>query len=188
MVWNTWLTTTGARPRLGSSNISSRGRVMSALAIATIQEVAPSHRWVRACQRGGIRRRVRRSEVQPAVWPPLVVVGHVDPQDSLEVASTQDERPVQAFPPDGPHPALGEGVRPRSLERGENRGDALGGEDRIEALGELGVPTADQEAEWRMLGEVSSLLGHPRRVRMPCHAGHVNAPRPQLDGEQHVEV
>jgi hypothetical protein len=35
-VSNTWLTTTGARPRLGSSNISSRGRVMSALAIATI--------------------------------------------------------------------------------------------------------------------------------------------------------
>jgi hypothetical protein len=51
------------------------------------------------------------------VWPPLVVVGHVHPQHSLGVASTQDERPVQAFPPDGPHPALGEGVRPRSLER-----------------------------------------------------------------------
>ena len=38
-----------------------------------------------------------------------------------------------------------------------------------------------------MFGEVPSLLGHPRRVRMPCCAGQVNAPRPQLDGEQDVE-
>jgi hypothetical protein len=33
------------------------------------------------------------------------------------------------------------------LERGEDGGDALGGEDRIEALGELGVPITDQEPE-----------------------------------------
>jgi hypothetical protein len=74
-------------------------------------------------------------------------MGHVHPRHSLEVAPTQDERPVQALPPDSPHPALGEGVRPRGLERSEDGGDALGGEDRIEALGELGVPITDQEPE-----------------------------------------
>lgn len=36
-------------------------------------------------------------------------------------------------------------------------------------------------------GEVAGLLGHLRRVWMPCRCGQVNAPRPQLDGEQHVE-
>jgi hypothetical protein len=33
------------------------------------------------------------------------------------------------------------------LERGEDRGDALGGEDRIEALGVLGVSVTDQETQ-----------------------------------------
>jgi hypothetical protein len=77
------------------------------------------------------------------------------------VSSTEDERPVQAFPPDGPHPALGEGVRPRGLERGKDRGDALGGEDRVEALGELGVPVADQENEVADARSGSELAGSP---------------------------
>src|SRR6266540_4567438 len=98
-------------------------------------------------------------------------MGHVLPEHSLKMAPTKDERPVQALPPDGPHPALGEGVRPRSLERGDDRGAALRGEDRIEALRVLGVLITDQETEWRTLGEVPSLLGHPGCVRMPCHSG-----------------
>ena len=36
-------------------------------------------------------------------------------------------------------------------------------------LGVLGIPIADQETEWRRLGEVASLLGHPRCVRNSLH-------------------
>jgi hypothetical protein len=74
-------------------------------------------------------------------------VSHILAKDPLQVTATEDEYPVQALPPDSPHPALGEGVRPRGLDRSEDGGDALGGEDRIEALGELGVPITDQEPE-----------------------------------------
>lgn len=81
------------------------------------------------------------------MWAPGVVVSHVLAKDPLQVTATEDEYPVQALPPDSPHPALGEGIRRRGLERGKDRGDALGGEDRIEALRVLGVPVTDQETE-----------------------------------------
>ncbi len=105
--------------------------------------------------------------------------------------STQDERPVQALPPDGPHPALSEGVRPLGSERGEHDSGAVGGEHRVEAPGVLGVPISDQEPERPTLGEmkrqVPGLLGHPHRVRMSRRCGQVDMPRLQFDGEEHVQ-
>ena len=64
-----------------------------------------------------IRPGVRRLELKAAVGPSPVVVGGVDPKDSLEVAAAQDQHPVQAFGPDRADPPLGERVRARGPDR-----------------------------------------------------------------------
>ena len=111
---------------------------------------------------GRIRRRVRRSEAEAAVRPARVVVGEVLAEDVLEVTPTEYERPVQALPPDGPHPPFGEGVRSRRPERGKDDLRAIGREDRIEAPGVLGVPIPEEEAKRttpsQVEGEVAGLL------------------------------
>lgn len=84
------------------------------------QDVVTSHASEVGERSGRIRRRVRRSEAEAAVRPARIVVGDVLAEDVLEVTPTENERPVQALPPDGPHPTLGEGVRSRRPERGED--------------------------------------------------------------------
>ncbi len=117
------------------------------------------------------RRRVRRSEVEAAVRPPRVVVGDVLAEHPFEMTSTEDERPVQALGSDGVHLSLGEGVRPRSPERGENDPHSLAREDAIEAPRVHGVPIPEEEAKRPVSGqvpsEVPSLLGDPGGVGMP---------------------
>jgi hypothetical protein len=81
------------------------------------QDVAPSHASEIGERSGSIRRRVRRSEAETAVRPARVVVGGVLAEDVLEVTPTEHDRPVQALPPDGPHPPFGEGVRSRRPKR-----------------------------------------------------------------------
>ena len=61
-----------------------------------------------------------------------VVVGEVLDQDLLKMAATEDEEPVQALPADGADEALGEGVRPRGLNRRLDDPDALGAEHVVE--------------------------------------------------------
>lgn len=111
------------------------------------QDVAPSHASEAGERSGRIRRRVRRSEAEAAVRPARVVVGDVLAEDVLEVTPTENERPVQALPPDGSHPTLGEGVRSRRPEWDEDDPHAIGREDRIEAPRVLGVPIPDEEAK-----------------------------------------
>jgi hypothetical protein len=63
-----------------------------------------------------------------AVWPPLVVMVYALPEHSFEVAPTKDERPVQALPPDV---STQRSARALVVEAwGEDRGAAVGGEDR----------------------------------------------------------
>ena len=95
----------------------------------------------------GIRQRVRRSQIDPAVRPLGVVVGDVVAERSLEMRPTEDERPVKGFTCDGADPSFGEGVRSRSADRGEDGLDAVRGEDRVEAPRVLGVSVPDQVAK-----------------------------------------
>lgn len=67
---------------------------------------------------GGIRGRVGRSQVDPAVRPIHVVVGDVFAEGPFEMRPTEDERPVKAFTSEGADPSFGERVRFRSADRG----------------------------------------------------------------------
>ena len=53
---------------------------------------------------------IRRPKIEPAMGPLLVVVRDIGPKDTFEVSPTKDERPVQAFGPEGAHPAFAERV------------------------------------------------------------------------------
>jgi len=73
------------------------------------------------------------------MWPVLVVVKAVDAEHVLEMAAAEDQDPVEAVGASGAHPALGEGVRVRGLDRCANHLDALRPEDLVEGTAELRV-------------------------------------------------
>ncbi len=62
-----------------------------------------SCRWVE-------ERRVRRSQIEPAMGTVGVVVLHVGVQDAIEIPTTQVERPVKELSSNRSHPSLSEGV------------------------------------------------------------------------------
>jgi hypothetical protein len=64
---------------------------------------------------------------------------NVDPEDVLEVASGEDEQPVQALRPHGPDPSLADGVGTRRPDGSANHLQALGRKHLIERTAELGV-------------------------------------------------
>ena len=68
-------------------------------------------------------------------------------EDPVQVAVVSDQDPVQAFGPNGAHPAFGVGVRPGRPRWDLECLDASCGEHRVERRGELGVSVADQETE-----------------------------------------
>jgi hypothetical protein len=88
-----------------------------------------------------------RQELQRPMWPVLVVMAAVDAEHVLEVAAAQDEDPVEAVGANGAHPALGKGVRVRSMDRCADHPDVLGAEDLVEGVAELRVTIADEEPE-----------------------------------------
>jgi hypothetical protein len=61
-----------------------------------------------------------------------VVVLHVGPEHAVEMPASEDEHPVQALRPDGSDPSLGEGVRVRSADRGEDHLGSFRAEDLVE--------------------------------------------------------
>jgi hypothetical protein len=72
-----------------------------------------------------------------------VVVMDEDAKDTLEVASVQDQEPVEALGADGPHEALGDRVRLRCTNRRLDDLDAFVAEDSVEVVRELAVAVAD---------------------------------------------
>ena len=95
--------------------------------------------------------------------PVLVVVAVVDPEDVLKVAPAEDEDPIKAVGTNRPHPPFGVGVRVWGLERRPDHLDALGPEDLVEGVAELGVAVVDEEPERVLIaephGERARLLG-----------------------------
>ena len=73
------------------------------------------------------------------MWPVLVVVAAVDAEYVCKVAAADDEDPVEAVGANRAHPALGEGVRVRGLDRCADHLDAFGPEDLVEGAAELRV-------------------------------------------------
>lgn len=114
-------------------------------------------------------------EVDAPVWPSGVVVLDVDGEYVLEVASVPDQCPVEALVPYCSDPALGVGVGLGRSHRGLHDAHAVGGEDRVEALGELGVAVADEELKAGVLarqahGQVAGLLGYPGAAGTGAHS------------------
>ena len=104
--------------------------------------------------------------MQGAVGPVCVVVIDELAEHVLEVATVQDDEPVEAFSADGADEALGNCVRLRRSHGGVDDLDAFAGEDGIEVARVLGVAISDQEAETRRLllerpGELACLLSDP---------------------------
>ncbi len=65
----------------------------------------------------------------------------------FELATAEDEQPVEALSTDAADPALGVGVRVRRLDGCADHRDPLSSEDVIEAAAELGVAIVDEEAK-----------------------------------------
>jgi transposase len=99
------------------------------------EEVAP---WDLRRVKGRYGRRIgsaaaiRRSQVERSVWTLLVEVADVDAEDVLELAATEDQEPVEAFPAHAADPAFGVGVCVRRLDRCSDDPDALAAEDAVE--------------------------------------------------------
>jgi len=123
----------------------------------------------------------------------FVVMSDVLGQNLLEMASTEDEDPVETLSADGAHESFGERVRPRSSNRGLDDAGALGAKHLVEAGGELRVSIPDKEfgrsrTFSQQEAQVASLLGDPLPHRVSCDAREVDPPGIDLDEEQHVEA
>ena len=105
----------------------------------------------------------------------------------------EDEHPVGDLGPGGEHEPLRKSVRARASGWDLHGLDAGSGEDRVERVGELPGPVADQELEVcgavaEVHQEVANLLGSPRAVRVRGYPGEVHIAGADFDDEQAVQA
>jgi hypothetical protein len=74
-----------------------------------------------------------------------VVMANVDLEDALEVATGEDEQPVQALGPNGSDPSLAESVGARCPDGSADHLEPFACEHVIERTAELGVAVVDEE-------------------------------------------
>jgi hypothetical protein len=113
-------------------------------------------------------------------------------QHRLQLPLTEDQHPMEQLTTDGANPPLRERIRPRCLHRRAHDPDALGTEDRIEAVGELRVPIANQELELpdavrQVHQQVAGLLDYPSPSRVGRHPQDVDAAAGDLHHKQHIQ-
>jgi hypothetical protein len=113
------------------------------------------------------------AESAAAVGPSSVVVPGVLGQDRPQVPFTEDQHPVGDLGPGGEYEPFGIGVRPGAAGRDLHGLDTGAGQDRVEGVGELPGPVADQEPEIggviaEVHQEIPDLLRGPRAVRGPA--------------------
>ena len=122
----------------------------------------------------------------------VVVVG-IFAQDSLEVATPKDKRPVQALGANRPDPAFCEGISPRRSDWRLDHSDPLGAEHFVKSSGELCVPIADEKLDGapsfgKIADQVAGYLGDERAGRMVSNTEDVYFSRRQFGNEEHVEL
>jgi hypothetical protein len=106
----------------------------------TAEEIPAVHASQRrrvTSSRGDGGSRLWRPKVERAVWPPAVVVAHVDAEHALELAATNDQESVEALATDAADPALDVRVRVRRPDWRPDDPDVFACEDGIERRGEL---------------------------------------------------
>jgi len=111
----------------------------------------------------------------------------------LELATVEDEHPVEALPTDSADKTLGEGVGPWRSDRRANDPYAVCMEDLVEAGRELGVSVTDEEPDRAGLfgqddAQIAGLLDHPLSNGAGRDSRHVDPSGVQLDEEEHVEA
>jgi hypothetical protein len=159
----------------------------------TGKEVASAHSASAILAKNGQRgERVWRTMHECPVGTVAVVVLDVDPKDLLQVATANDQKPVQALGPDRPHPALRVRVRPGRLHGRQEHLGTVRAEHVVEAAAELRVPIVQHEAGPSALfaqhqQQVAGLLGDPLAVRVGGDAGQVHPAGVQFDEEQHIQ-
>src|SRR3989442_5469621 len=122
-----------------------------------------------------------------------VVVLEIDWEDALEVASVDDQEPVEALAADRADPSLGERVRVRCSYRCSDRSYAFSAEHLVACGGELAVSVVDQEADRlcsfdERLDDVPCLLGDPGPAPIRPDARQMNLARPQIAEYQDVQT
>ena len=178
--------------RVGRRPVLCENRALRGLAIIVVDEAAEDvmpldrSRPRVVCQRHGT------ALVEPLMRSALIEESDVVGQDPCEVALVQDEQVIQALLARRPDPSLRHGVRVRSPVGGKDDLDVLGSEHGVKARGERRISVMDEEADRQrpvldLPTEMPRLLRHPGRGRMLSAAGEVDASRPKLDEEEHVD-
>jgi hypothetical protein len=104
---------------------------------------------------------------------------NIDSENVLEVASGEDEQPVEALRPHGSDPSLADGVGTRRPDGSADHPHAFGRKHLIEGTAELGVAVMDEKSERlcsfvEVEGEVPRLLGNPGSVGVGRATGEMD--------------
>jgi hypothetical protein len=180
-------------PATGLWGAQSRSCSLPVLVKQTTEEVASAHgASVILAKNGQPGERAWRTKHECPVGTVAVVMPDVDPKDLLQVATANDQEPVQALGADRPHPALRVRVRPGRLHGRQEHLGTIRAEHIVEAAGELRVPIAQHKASPSALfaqhtQQVAGLLSDPLAVRVGGDAGQVNPAGVQFDEEQHIQ-
>jgi hypothetical protein len=111
---------------------------------------------------------------------------NVDPEDVLEVASGEDEQPVQALLPDGSDPSLADGVGTRRPDGGADHPHVFGRKHLIERTAELAVAVMDKKPE-RPYSFIEVEAEVPRLLaETPIHHQPILCPRSDDHGMPNV--
>ena len=121
MVWGPW----GSETRIRSCG----GAVV--LVDEPAEQIPPAN--ISRADGDRLRSRCERgSKAERAMRAPAVVVIDIGPEGSIQLSSTEDERPVEALGPDRLDHPFRVRIGVRSLERGADDPDPLRAEDRVE--------------------------------------------------------
>jgi hypothetical protein len=105
---------------------------------------------------------LRWTQRERSMRPTPVVMAGVDVKHVLELASAEDEQPVEALATHAANPALGVGVRVRRQDGCADHSHSFAREDMIKAAAELGVAVVDENAE----RSLAIIEGHQQVARL----------------------
>jgi PAS domain S-box-containing protein len=176
--------------RVGCRNSSRRQLI---LVHQSAKAVTPQDLTIkRAGQRTRRRCRLRRREMQSAMWPVGVVMLDEDRDGAFQIRLVQEQQPIEALCPNRAHKPLRYGICLRSPIRRSHDLDPLGAKHLVESGRELLITVAYEESDGlasirECPGQLPRLLGHPRRGRRRRAAGKMHASTAELNEEEYVE-
>jgi hypothetical protein len=134
-----------------------------------------------------------RAELAAAMGSSSVAVRLVFGQNQAQMSFAEDQHLVGDLGPGGEHEPFRISVRPGTSGRDLHRLDTGTGQDRVDRLGELPGPVADQEPEVRgpiteVHEQIADLLGGPRPVRVRGDPDDVHVAGADLHHEEAIHA